>query len=127
MPQMTVFWDPRKDYPQHLLYKVVERAPFYAALALSTEGNEDGELTAEDFIVEVKRPGEFDRGWPELGIVIEANHFDERKENLDERTAQIVSNLEAEGLAPSALELESSFVWVRLSTAGYSELGRYPR
>ena len=114
MPQMTVFWDPRKDYPQHLLYKVVERAPFYAALALSTEGNEDGELTAEDFIVEVKRPGE-------------ANHFDERKENLDERTAQIVSNLEAEGLAPSALELESSFVWVRLSTAGYSELGRYPR
>lgn len=123
MPQMTVFWD-RKKYPQDLLLKVLERAPFYSALALSTQGNEHGMLTSVDFMIKVEQPGKYDRGWPELGILIEANHFDERAENLEDRSNLIARGLETEGLAPEGLDLNSSFVWIRLSPAGYTELGR---
>lgn len=124
MPQMTVFWDPKKYHPE-LLEKVLDRAPFYAALALSVDGNDDAGLTAADFIVEVKQPDEFSRNWPELGIVIEASYFAERDLNLQERSDQIARGLEQEGLAASNFDLKTSFVWIRLSPAGFTELGRW--
>ena len=95
--------------------KLVANLPSFIASSLTCE-NPDGKLTADDIEVIVSDFGPFDVSKHDLMIVVWANSYPERLENLDARRTNLCKQLE--GILPPKMK---GCVWILLQDGSYGE------
>ena len=111
---------PLKMFTKHLAKVVAE--------ALSTPGTE-GELTARDIEVEVREFGKYDVNQADVEIIVFANEYPERLENLEKRRKKIENNVRSwlnaveTSKAPDLSAISKLSIWLPLVRGGaYGEV-----
>ncbi|MGC9611010.1 MAG: hypothetical protein ABSE68_02205 [Minisyncoccia bacterium] len=92
------------------------------AKALSIPGTE-GELTAKDIEVEVREFGKYDINQADVEIIVFANEYPERLENLEERRKQMGKDIyswlgEPSFESPMWLAIKKVSIWIPLVRGG---------
>lgn len=115
MPLIKITRNPQ-TIDDEVLERVLEVLPKSAAKALSTE--EGGQLTEAEMMVEVDDIGPKDRNVPDIGVIILAHDYNERKLNLDERREFIQHEV------VDCLPIDTKgYVWLILAPTSYGGIG----
>ncbi|MEW6617375.1 MAG: hypothetical protein AB1333_03065 [Patescibacteria group bacterium] len=80
-----------------------------------------GGVLPEDIIVRCTKGGKMDTNEKDIGIIIFAHDFPERKENLEERKDAIIKGIH-EFLATNYERNVSGFVWILLAPSAFGQL-----
>jgi hypothetical protein len=118
MPLVTLAYKPDRVLEQ-MANRLMHALPEIVAQALHVPSNEDAHLTEDE--VEV-RPIELRKSLNamDIGIIIHANDYPERRQNLDERRNVVVEAVRR-FLADYDRNLSVS-VWVQLLVSSYGEI-----
>lgn len=114
MPLVVVNRNPEK-LSDRILKKFLEGLPESVASTLTCE-NPDGKLKAQDIEVWVQDFGPYDINKADVEIIIWANQYPERQENLDFRRKMLCN------LVRSAVPRDiKGWVWILLQPASFGE------
>lgn len=122
MPEVKIKRNP-SQISDEAAQKIAKALQVIVARALTVPGHKEAQLTKDDIEVGITDHGPLDINTLDLQIVVIANDYPERKQNLAERTAQIVKDLKAyaETLIGFRLTENQTFVWVLLSPAAFEK------
>jgi len=102
---------------EEFIEKLAKKLPIIVAKALNVPGTK-GTLKPEEIEVKVESFGPLDVHTKNIEIIIWANDYPERRENLNERRKQIVAEI---GKFFSSTPEITGFVWVLLQPGSYGE------
>jgi len=131
MPHVDIRVNP-KISESGVIERLVENMPTIVAEALSTELGTEGSLTAEEIDVTVQSYGSRDIYHHDIGIMIIANDYPARSQNLKER-AQTINDRVEKFLENAKLALHiqmeerqtiKCYVWVLLAKGEFKEFTR---
>lgn len=101
-----------------MLEKLAQALPAMVAEALTCE-HPPGLLVAGDIEVWVRESSDYDVNVKDLEIVVWANHYDERQQNLHHRNVAVLNKVR-EFLADYDCNL-NGYVWILLQPASFGE------
>ncbi len=128
MPRVEIWVNP-KICESRVIDRLVENMPTIVAEMLSTGSGTEGSLTAEEIDVTVQSYGLRDIYHHDIGIMIIANDYPARSQNLEER-AQTISDRVEKFLENAKLALHiqmeerqtiKCYVWVLLAKGEFKE------
>lgn len=103
-----------------MLEKLARELPEMIADALTTEVDTRGRLFPGEVEVWVRESNEFDVHVKDFGIVIWANHYPEREQDLNHRNVAILNKVR-EFLSDYDRNL-SGYVWILLQPGSFGEI-----
>ena len=119
MPLVVIQYAAR-PISRQVLIRLVAALPDVVAAALDVPGLPEGRLTPEDIEVWVQESGDLNLNIKDLEIVIWANLYPERLENLTERNG-IIASFVRDFLRKYGSGL-NGYVWTMLQPAAFSQL-----